>query len=192
MRRFSIILILVTVASLLIVGFVIFWVFNLEGKDTSFRITSPAFSNGTYIPDEFTCHGSDINPELNILNTPNGTITLALIMDDPDAQDIPWVSRIWIHWVVWNIPSSTEVIPEGDLPEGAIQGLNSWSSNDYGGPCPPAWRDHRYFFKVYALDIELNLPANSTGKGSLLAAMEGHIIDQAVLMGRFAGDEVNT
>lgn len=158
-------------------------------RENFFRITSPAFDNGSYIPDKYACRGSNISPPLNIENVPINTQSLALIMDDPDALDVPWVHRIWVHWVVWNIPPSTEVIKEGELPKNASQGLNDWERNDYGGPCPPSWRDHGYLFKLYSLDIELDLPMGSR-KGDLQVAMERHIIDSVILIGRYAGDTV--
>ncbi|MFX0207691.1 MAG: YbhB/YbcL family Raf kinase inhibitor-like protein [Candidatus Hodarchaeota archaeon] len=149
---------------------------------TSFSLTSPAFSNGSYIPDRYACEGININPELHINNTPAGTQSLALIMDDPDAVAV--AGYTWIHWLLWNIAPSTKVIQQNSVPANAIQGRNSWGNADYGGPCPPEGRDHLYFFKFYALDINLTMP--STDAGSLMAAMNGHIIEQAVLTGRYS------
>jgi Raf kinase inhibitor-like YbhB/YbcL family protein len=103
---------------------------------------------------------------------------MALIMDDPDAP-----VGTWVHWVVWNIPTETRAIEENVLPSGAIQGKNSWKRNNYGGPCPPAGK-HRYFFKIYALDIVLNLDQAST-KNDLERAMHGHILAQGEIMGTY-------
>lgn len=150
-------------------------------SNPSFNLSSPAFINGSYIPERYACEGININPELHINNTPTGTQSLALIMDDPDAVAV--AGYTWIHWLFWNIAPSTTVIQQNSVPSNAIQGRNSWGDTDYRGPCPPEGRDHLYFFKLYALDINLTIP--STDAGSLMAAMDGHIIEQAVLTGRY-------
>jgi len=141
-------------------------------------ITSPAFAGKSAIPARYTCDGEDINPALQIGAVPNGAKSLALIVDDPDAP-----AGTWVHWVVWNIPPQTREIPENGLPAGAVQGLNDWKRNSYGGPCPPSGT-HRYFFRLYALDATLNLAA-TTSKAALLRAMQGHIIAQGELMGTY-------
>lgn len=141
-------------------------------------LTSPAFEPGGRILKKFTCEGPGISPPLEISNIPEGTRSLALIVEDPDAP----VGN-WVHWVVWNIHPRTLILPEGRVPRGARQGINDFRSRSYGGPCPPDG-EHRYFFRLYALDSKLKLGRKST-KADLLAAMEGHVLAQAELMGRY-------
>lgn len=141
-------------------------------------ITSPAFAGGGTIPAKYTCDGADVSPPLAIGAVPPGTVSLALIMDDPDAP-----MGTWVHWVVWNIPAQTREIPENSVPAGASQGRNDWKRNSYGGPCPPSGT-HRYFFKLYALDAPLNIGSSAT-KADLVRAMQGHILAQGELMGTF-------
>ena len=140
-----------------------------------FSVSSPVFEDGKDIPKKYSCKGEDINPPLKINNLPEGTVSLALIMDDPDAPN-----GTWVHWVLFNIPVTNE-IKENSVPEGSVQGVNSWGKNNYGGPCPPSGT-HRYFFRVYALDTKLNL-GSSADKSAVLSAMEGHIIKKAELVG---------
>ncbi|GIW69038.1 MAG: hypothetical protein KatS3mg100_532 [Candidatus Parcubacteria bacterium] len=140
-------------------------------------LTSPTFSNGGVIPKTYTCDGEDICPPLRISGVPENAKALALIMDDPDAP-----VGVWDHWVVFNIPPDVEEIPEGTEPSG-VSGRNSWGREGYDGPCPPD-REHRYFFRLYALDEPLALSSGST-KEEVLRAMEGHILAQAELMGRY-------
>ena len=139
------------------------------------KLTSPAFEHNKSIPKKFTCQGRDINPELIIEGTPAGTKSLALIMDDPDAP-----MGTWVHWVVYNI-KPVSLIAENSVP--GKQCLNNFRRESYGGPCPPSGT-HRYFFKIYALDTELNLPGGAT-KGVLEQAMQGHILDKAELIGLY-------
>ena len=141
------------------------------------KLTSSVFANNGAIPSEFTCDGDDISPHLSISDVPKNAKSLALIMDDPDAP-----VGIFIHWVVWNIPPDTKEISKGEEPRG-VQGMTSFRRQGYGGPCPPSGT-HRYFFKLYALDAELNLPEGST-KHDLENAMQSHIIAQAQLMGTY-------
>ncbi len=141
-------------------------------------ISSLAFSGGGAIPGKYTCDGADVSPPLAIGAVPAGAKSLALIMDDPDAP-----MGTWVHWVAWNIPATTREIPENGLPAGASQGKNDWKRNSYGGPCPPSGT-HRYYFKLYALDIALNL-GSSTTKRDLEHAMEGHILAKGELMGNY-------
>ncbi len=140
-----------------------------------FRIKSSAFEDNTMIPSKYTCDGENINPELIIENIPQGAKSLALIVDDPDAP-----MGTWDHWIVWNIPLLNK-IGENSVP--GIQGLNSWGRNDYGGPCPPSGT-HRYFFKLYALDTDLDLDQNST-KSELEKAMSPHIIAKTQIIGLY-------
>lgn len=144
------------------------------------RISSPAFDPDTPIPDRYTCAGEDINPPLEISNAPDGTESLVLIVDDPDAPAV-----IWEHWIVWNIDPATSVIPAGEVPAGAVQGTNSWVRTGYGGPCPPSGT-HRYFFKLYALDTTLALGTTSI-KADVEAAMHGHVLARADLIGLYGG-----
>ena len=142
-------------------------------------ISSPAFSNNSPIPKKFTCQGEDSNPALIIENIPAGTKSLALIVDDPDAP-----MGTWVHWVVFNIHPdnlSRYEIKEKTVP--GIQGINDFQQLNYGGPCPPSGT-HRYFFKIYALDNDLNLKAGS-GKAAVEKAMPGHVLDKAELIGLY-------
>lgn len=148
------------------------------GKMLALTITSAAFAHQTAIPGRYTCDGQDTSPPLQIGAVPAGAKSLALVMDDPDAP-----AGTWVHWVVWNIPPHSGEIKENSLPAGAEQGVNSWKRNSYGGPCPPSGT-HRYFFKLYALDITLNLPLSST-KAALEGAMQGHIIAKGELLGTY-------
>jgi Raf kinase inhibitor-like YbhB/YbcL family protein len=148
-----------------------------------FELTSAAFSQGESIPVQYSCKGEDLSPPLAWGDPPEGTLSFALIMDDPDAP-----VGTWDHWILFNIPANTRGLEE-DLPitgnnQGAISaGTNSWGRSDYGGPCPPSGT-HRYFFKLYALDITLSMDG-IPDKGQLLADMEGHILAQTELMGTF-------
>ena len=154
----------------------------------SLTITSPVFSENGEIPTRFTCQGEDISPALNWDGVPEGTASLALIVDDPDAPDPAAPKMTWVHWVLYNIPVDAsglaEAVPSGSLPSGTLEGLNDWTRTGYGGPCPPIGR-HRYFHKLYALDIKLPDLGTPT-KASLLEAMQGHVLEEAVLMGSYS------
>ncbi|WP_300363244.1 YbhB/YbcL family Raf kinase inhibitor-like protein [Hydrogenimonas sp.] len=144
-------------------------------------LSSPAFENGGFIPARYTCDGADVSIPLEFADVPEGTKSLALIMDDPDAP-----MGIFVHWVIYNIPADVTSLPEGIpnepyLSEGIRQGVNSFGNIGYGGPCPPNGA-HRYMFKLYALDIPLEIDAGLT-KHQLLSQMDGHVIDGAGLMG---------
>lgn len=145
----------------------------------SMRIISPEFKNNETIPGKFTCDGLNINPELKIYGVPDTAISLAIILDDPDATN-----GDWSHWVAWNIDPKTETILENSIPDGTIFGKTDFGDNKYGGPCP-AVGTHRYFFHLYALDTNLDIPQNST-KADLLKAMEGHLITETELMGVYS------
>jgi Raf kinase inhibitor-like YbhB/YbcL family protein len=148
-----------------------------------FNITSPAFSNGGKIPRQYTCEGSDTSPPLSWSDAPAGTKSLAMIVDDPDAPDPAKPQRVYVHWVVYNIPPETTQIGEGSgPPSGAATGTNDFGKQAWGGPCPPIGR-HRYFFKLYALDKTLDL--KSAKKKDLESAIQGHILAQAELMGTY-------
>ncbi|MCL7453993.1 MAG: YbhB/YbcL family Raf kinase inhibitor-like protein [Anaerolineae bacterium] len=149
-------------------------------------VESEAFNDGATIPVQYTCDGADISPPLTWSAPPSGTESLVLIVEDPDAP-----GDVWTHWVAFNIPPGTHSLPEAVSPDGAategvgIQGKNCWQKIGYGGPCPPEGSEHRYFFRVYALDTILEVDAGS-GKKSVQRAMEGHILAQGELMGRYA------
>jgi Raf kinase inhibitor-like YbhB/YbcL family protein len=151
------------------------------------KLTSPNFENRKEIPKKYTCDGQDVSPALTWSDVPEGTKSVALIVDDPDAPDPASPKMTWVHWVLYNIPSTISSLPEGvkekDLPKGTLQGLNDWKRTGYGGPCPPIGK-HRYFHKLYALDIllpDLKQPA----KAKLEKAMEGHILSRAELVGLY-------
>ncbi len=147
------------------------------------KITSTAFEEGGMIPRKYTCDGVDVSPPLTWTGIPEGAKTIALISDDPDAP-----MGTWVHWVLFNLPPTEKGLPEAvppnkELKNGAKQGRNDFRRIGYGGPCPPGGT-HRYFFKVYALDTVLNLPAGAT-KAELLKAIEGHVLAQGQIMGKY-------
>jgi Raf kinase inhibitor-like YbhB/YbcL family protein len=145
-----------------------------------FELSSSAFANGEEIPTKHTCDAEDDSPPLQWGDPPAGSESLALIMDDPDAP-----VGTWDHWLLFNIPADLRSLPErADPPPGSVDGKNSWGRTGYGGPCPPSGT-HRYFFKLYALDTTLDLPAGAD-KSQLLQAMKGHILAQTELMGTYA------
>jgi Raf kinase inhibitor-like YbhB/YbcL family protein len=155
-----------------------------EGNTAMLSIKSPAFAPNGAIPPQYTCQGQDTSPPLAFDGVPPATQSLALIVDDPDAPDPAAPRRVWIHWVLFNLPSSTRELPEGvqALPAGAKSGKNDWNRTGYGGPCPPIGR-HRYFFKLYALDTTLELGAPT--KAELEKAMQGHVLASAELIGTY-------
>ncbi|MGC8741441.1 MAG: YbhB/YbcL family Raf kinase inhibitor-like protein [Candidatus Sumerlaeaceae bacterium] len=153
------------------------------GQTMKLTVTSPAFAEGEMIPSKYTCDGADVSPPLQINGIPQGAKSFALISDDPDAP-----RGTWVHWVLYDWPVSSPTFPEnlpkvGELPNGAKQGITDFRRLGYGGPCPPSGT-HRYYFKVYALDVVLGKPAGLT-KAQLLDAMKGHILAEGMLMGRY-------
>ncbi|NIM20609.1 MAG: YbhB/YbcL family Raf kinase inhibitor-like protein [Candidatus Latescibacteria bacterium] len=147
------------------------------------KLESAAFEHGGMIPSKYTCDGADVSPPLVWSGLPEGTKSVALICDDPDAP-----MGTWVHWVIYNIPPDTTSLDEGipskeNIELGARQGKNDFRKIGYGGPCPPGGT-HRYFFKLYALDTVLDLEPGAT-KRELLKSMEGHISAQGELMGRY-------
>jgi Raf kinase inhibitor-like YbhB/YbcL family protein len=150
-------------------------------------LISQDFKNQGEIPKKFTCDGEDISPALSWSNVPSGTKSLALIVDDPDAPDPANPRTTWVHWVLYNIPISVNGLSEGvkkeDLPKGVLEGLNDWERTGYGGPCPPIGK-HRYFHKLYALDITLPDLGRPT-KAKLEKAIEGHVISKTELIGLY-------
>ena len=143
------------------------------------KITSSAFQEGANIPSKFTCDGADTSPPLQIADIPSEAKSLALIVDDPDAP-----GGLFTHWAVWNISPQTPTIGEGSTPKG-VQGTNDFGKSGYGGPCPPSGA-HRYYFKIFALDRELELPFGAK-RGRVDGALKGHVIAQGELMGRYSG-----
>ncbi len=148
------------------------------------NLTSPSFEHQGPIPGKFTCDGENISPELQWSGLPQGTRSLALIVDDPDAPDPANPKMTWVHWVLYNIDPTANRLPEGvkesELPKGTLQGFNDWKKTGYGGPCPPIG-EHRYFHKLYALDTVL-ADLNRPTKASLEKAMEGHILSKTELI----------
>ena len=150
----------------------------------SWELTSSAFAPNGDIPREYTCDAEDASPALSWGEPPAGTQSIALIMDDPDAP-----GGTWVHWVFYELPAATRELPrdiptQETFPDGSLQGWNDFRRIGYGGPCPPPGPAHRYFFKLYALDKRLDLPGGMT-KADLLRALEGHILAQAELVGRY-------
>jgi Raf kinase inhibitor-like YbhB/YbcL family protein len=150
----------------------------------SWELSSPAFGPGEPIPVQYTCDGEDASPPLEWDEPPQGTASLALIADDPDAP-----LGTWVHWVLYDLPPQTRALPEDVAPDpepsiGGRHGQSGWRRLGYGGPCPPSGT-HRYYFRLYALDQVLDLDPGAT-KAQLLQAMEGHVMAQAELMGTYA------
>jgi Raf kinase inhibitor-like YbhB/YbcL family protein len=150
-------------------------------------LSSPVFTHNGPIPKLYTCQGKDISPSINWSGLPDGTKSLVLIVDDPDAPDPAAPKRTWVHWVLYNIPPSASGLQEAvnatGLPTGTRQGRNDWDRTGYGGPCPPIGR-HRYFHKLYALDIVLQ-DLKQPNKATVLEAIEGHVIESAELIGTY-------
>ena len=152
-------------------------------QNMAIKITSSAFGEGGMIPKPYTCDGKDISPPLQWSGVPDSAKSLALICDDPDAP-----MGTWVHWVLYNLPGDLKELPEAipsdkTLKNGATHGRNDFHKFGYGGPCPPGGT-HRYYFKLYALDTVLDLEPGAT-KAALLKAMEGHILAQGQLMGKY-------
>lgn len=154
------------------------------GGKVAIEVTSAAFENGGMIPSKYTCDGADVSPPISWAGIPEGTKSISLICDDPDAP-----MGTWVHWVLYDLKPDISQLPEGipasdTVVGGAKQGTNDFRKIGYGGPCPPSGT-HRYFFKVYALDKMLNLKPGAR-KRDLLKAMEGHILAEGQLMGRYS------
>jgi len=154
----------------------------MDKDNNKLLIESPEFSQNGHIPLQYTCDGENINPPVNITNVPEGTKTLALIMEDPDAP-----GGTFTHWLLWNIQPDDKISEKTSL---GVSGINSFGKTGYGGPCPPSGT-HRYYFKAYALDRELTIVAGED-KNSLLEAMEGHILATGELMGRYSRTKVKS
>jgi len=150
-------------------------------------LTSPSFNHSGTIPNEFTCDGRNVLPELNWSDAPDGTESFVMICNNTDVPEdcrdkVP--DLIWVHFVLFNIPSFVRTLSQGmdQGPRGSICGLNSWGYNNYRGPCPPHPKHHRYFFKLYALDTKIDLK-KSAGKKDVLQAMKNHVLSEVTLMG---------
>ena len=143
------------------------------------KIESLAFENNQRMPSKYTCDGEDVSPPLVISEIPENAKTICLIVDDPDAP-----TKTWVHWVVFNIPVSGNILKIGEGEKIGVEGINDFQKLDYGGPCPPSGT-HRYFFRLYALDTVLDLDPGLT-KGELLGKIQGHILGQAQLMGKYS------
>jgi Raf kinase inhibitor-like YbhB/YbcL family protein len=163
-------------------------VLSLEGADAALALTltSSAFEPGAQVPSQYGCEGADISPPLAWDGVPDGTKSLALIVDDPDAPDPKAPKHVWVHWVLYNLPPESRELAAGadttGLPPGTAHGVNSYKAAGYSGPCPPIGR-HRYFHKLYALDTRLDLAQATTA--DLQTAMKGHVLAAAELVGTY-------
>lgn len=167
-----------------ILCFAAFCVADAAQTPSTIRVLAKVFINGGPIPPRHTCQGENLSPELSWEGIPPGTKSLALVCDDPDAP-----AGTWVHWVVFNLLPYETGIGEGVgltpvLPNGAVQGSNSWKKIGYAGPCPPPGNAHRYFFRLYALDIALELKSGASF-AQLMEAMKGHILGQGEVMGTY-------
>lgn len=176
----------------LLIAFIVFCLWQIKaesiseaigGKKMQIGVKSSAFEEGGMIPKKYTCDGADVSPPLTWTSIPDGTKSIALICDDPDAP-----MGTWVHWVLFNLPADVKELPENvpsqeRLENGGMQGTNDFGNIGYGGPCPPGGT-HRYYFKVYALDRELGIEAGITKK-DLLRAMGGHVLAEGQLMGKY-------
>lgn len=150
------------------------------------HLSSTAFAHEAPMPARLTCDGEDRSPALQWSGLPAGTRSLALVVDDPDAPDPAAPRMTWVHWVLYNLPATTDGLAEGasrHLPTGTREGVNDWGRTGYGGPCPPVGR-HRYFHKLYALDVVLP-DLGQPDKARLMKAMEGHILGHTALIGTY-------
>jgi Raf kinase inhibitor-like YbhB/YbcL family protein len=167
---------------LLAIALIVLW----GSAAMAMTLNSPAFQQNGHIPSKYTCEGEDVSPPLAWEGVPEGAKSLVLIVDDPDAPDPKAPKMVWVHWVVYNIPPDTKSLPENAhkarLPQGALPGLNEFQKTGYGGPCPPIGR-HRYFHKLYALDITLDL--RGATKSQIERAMQGHVLANAELIGTY-------
>jgi len=156
------------------------------GGAMALTLNSSAFKQNGHIPSKYTCEGENTSPPLAWEGVPDGTKSLVLIIDDPDAPDPNAPKMVWVHWVVYNMPPDTKSLPENagkaGLPQGAVLGLNDFKKTEYGGPCPPIGR-HRYFHKLYAVDDTFDLRSGT--KSQIERAMQGHVLANAELIGTY-------
>jgi len=154
-------------------------------------LTSTAFAANGAIPSLYTCDGKDVSPPLSWAGLPDGTKSLVLIVDDPDAPDPKAPKMTWVHWVLYNLPPTARglpaAVPPSKLPDGTLEGVNDWKLTGYGGPCPPMGR-HRYFHKLYALDVMLP-DLHKPTKAVIEKAMQGHLLAQTELVGTYQRHE---
>jgi Raf kinase inhibitor-like YbhB/YbcL family protein len=143
------------------------------------QVSSPAFANRRLMPDRYSCRGDNVSPQLMIKGVPPGAASLALVVHDPDAP-----AGDWTHWTLWNVSPKVTGIAEASVPAGAVEGVTDFGRPGYGGPCPPSGT-HRYFFGLYALDTMLDLQS-AASRADLEAAMEGHVLAKAELVGLFS------
>lgn len=157
----------------------------MESMTVPFTLKSNAFDHLQVIPRVYTCEGRNISPPLQWMNPPEGTESFVLIVEDPDAPDPRAPKMVFTHWVVYNIPASTNSLSEGvsQLPKGAHLGLNDWHQTAWGGPCPPIGK-HRYFYKLYALDTKLSFSKSPT-KAQIESAMKGHVLAKSEIIGLY-------
>jgi Raf kinase inhibitor-like YbhB/YbcL family protein len=157
------------------------------GTAMTMELSSTAFGPGAAIPSRYSCEGNDVSPPLQFRGVPASAKSLVLIVDDPDAPDPRAPKMTWVHWVLLNLPADSAGLPEGiapaALPKGTVEGINDWKRTGYGGPCPPIGR-HRYFHKLYALDVVLGGLKHPT-KAQVEAAMKGHVLAHAELVGTY-------
>lgn len=149
-----------------------------EGAAMSIKVSSEAFAAEEMIPKKYTCDGDDLSPPLSWSGVPETTLSLALIADDPDAP-----AGTWVHWVLYNLPPELTSLPQGVQAIG-VEGINGFRRSGYGGPCPPRGTTHRYFFKLYGLDTQLDLSPGAS-KAQVEKAMDGHTLAQGQLMGKY-------
>jgi Raf kinase inhibitor-like YbhB/YbcL family protein len=155
---------------------------NMETKTKKILVDSPAFSHNGHIPMQYTCEGENFNPAIEISDLPGDTVSVAIILEDPDVP-----SGVFTHWLLWNLPAEEHITEKTSL---GVSGINDFGKTGYGGPCPPSGT-HRYYFKIYALDKELTL-AGGENKKSLLEHMDGHIIAVGELVGRYRKRKIKT
>ena len=174
-------IIIVSVSALILILFLIYQNFFIPEQPTNEMKIKSVFQPSTRIPDKYTCNGENINPSLEISEIPNNTKTLAIIVDDPDAP-----SKVWVHWLIWNLPAKIPLTKIKESELAGIEGINDFKEIGYIGPCPPKDSgDHRYFFKVYALNSQIELKQGAT-KEQLEKAMNGHIVDKTELIGLYS------
>ncbi len=173
--------IFILILIIIVIGLIVLYNGKLNKQEDiveNMKITSPNFENNSKIPVRFTSDGENINPNLEFEEIPENTKSLVLIVDDPDAP-----VGTWVHWIVFNINPKIKRINKDSVPDGVVQGKNTWGKNNYGGPNPPSGT-HRYFFKLFALDKELDLNEDSNIK-DVERAIENHILDKAELIGLY-------
>ena len=158
----------------------------LTASAGDFQLRSPAFASNGAIPSKYTCEGADVSPPLAWSGAPEKTLSFALVVDDPDAPDPAAPKRVWVHWVVYDLAANVRELAEGatELPSPAVQGMSDFKVSRWRGPCPPIGR-HRYFFKLYALDVPSLPDDEKLTKAAVEASIKGHVLGQAELVGTY-------